>query len=41
MMNALSFTGLPADVVEYILNMCDWEWFPKSKAGTKATLGAK
>lgn len=31
MMNALSFQGLPADVVEYILNMCGWSWFKEGK----------
>ena len=27
MTNALGWGGLPADVVEYILNMLGWDWF--------------
>ncbi len=27
MCHATSWSGLPADVVEYILNMCSWDWF--------------
>ena len=26
-LHALSFSGLPADIVGYVLNMCAWDWF--------------
>mmetsp|Transcript_32194 Transcript_32194/g.63771 ORF Transcript_32194/g.63771 Transcript_32194/m.63771 type:complete len:298 (+) Transcript_32194:212-1105(+) len=53
MQHALSFSGLPADVVEYVLNFCGWEWFKEEEtrrrtmsagavaAGVKQILGVR
>ncbi|GMH99191.1 hypothetical protein TrST_g6322 [Triparma strigata] len=35
MMHACSWSGLPADVVCYILNFCGWEWFAVEYGGGK------
>ena len=42
MINALSFKrGLPADLVLYILNMCNWDWFPEEEEVTLFTTPKK
>ena len=41
MQHALSFSGLPADVVEYVLNFCGWEWFKGAEESRRRLMSSK